>query len=105
MCIRDRFHDTWNYVYYIYHLWKKSRRELNGQEIYIYSKLEMNDLSWLPLRRSMELETAVIDSNEEGESINTIMDSLQQFKRMIGDLKFRLGSRAETLNRIIKGSS
>eukprot|EP01017_Pseudomicrothorax_dubius_P028271 TRINITY_DN3350_c0_g4_i2.p1 TRINITY_DN3350_c0_g4~~TRINITY_DN3350_c0_g4_i2.p1 ORF type:complete len:309 (+),score=78.70 TRINITY_DN3350_c0_g4_i2:147-1073(+) len=48
-------HNIWNYVYYIYDLSKKSRRDLNGQQTLIFSRIEANDISWLPIKASMEL--------------------------------------------------
>jgi len=42
----------WNYVYYRAYLEFKEETEYNGDESYVRSKIDDNDLSWFPVKRT-----------------------------------------------------
>lgn len=41
----------WNYIYYIAYLNHKEKTEYNGNESYVWTTAEKNELSWFPINR------------------------------------------------------
>jgi len=41
----------WNYVFYKAYLRNKEKTEFNGNESYIFEKMENQDISWFPIKR------------------------------------------------------
>ena len=48
----QQYHKLWNYVFYLYHLEKQTKK--TGLEEIIVRKFEGEDVSWLPLATSEE---------------------------------------------------
>jgi inositol 1,4,5-triphosphate receptor type 1 len=44
-------HNMWNYIYFISHLQEKDETEFNGEESYVWDKLENKDVTWIPIGR------------------------------------------------------
>lgn len=66
----------WNYVYYRAYLEFKETTEYNGDESYIRNKMEDNDLSWFPIKRTWSVqqkEDTEIENIQE-QVINEVMD-------------------------------
>ena len=49
-------HNMWQYLYFMVYLDQKCNDEYTGQESYVASKLDRDDVSFFPLHKSMELE-------------------------------------------------
>ena len=64
-------HNMWNYLYLMVYLSHKPDDEYTGQESYVSAKLQMQDMSFFPLNKSMDLqalaegERATPDTAEE----------------------------------------
>lgn len=41
----------WNYVFYKCYLNFKTHTDLNGNESYIFKKINQGDISWFPIKR------------------------------------------------------
>ncbi len=41
----------WNYIFYKAYLSFKDRMDFNGNEKYIYDRMLINDISWLPIKK------------------------------------------------------
>ena len=52
-----KHHNLWHYVFYMYNLKQKNVTDMNGVESYVHFKLDTDDITWLPLRRALCLET------------------------------------------------
>lgn len=46
----------WNYVYYRAYLEFKEPTEYNGDETYVRDKIDENDLSWFPVKRTWSVQ-------------------------------------------------
>ncbi|EGR30656.1 mir domain protein [Ichthyophthirius multifiliis] len=49
-------HNMWNYIYFKAYLKYKNQQQFNGNENYIWNKIEMFDLSWIPIRRTSKIK-------------------------------------------------
>ena len=71
----------------MYNLKQKSVMDMNGIESYINNKLDTDDITWLPIRRALNLElnentTENLHSNLE--SLNTKLEAaMQSVKKML----------------------
>ena len=54
----EQVHNIWQYLYFLIYLKQKSEDEFTGQESYVSSKLKLKDVSFFPLRKSMDLVVA-----------------------------------------------
>lgn len=45
----------WNYIFYEAYLQFKEKTEYNGDESYIASKIERNDISWIPKKKTKRI--------------------------------------------------
>lgn len=44
-------HYMWNYIYYYAYLKHKDPNDYNGNESYVNEKIEIKDISWMPIKR------------------------------------------------------
>lgn len=44
-------HYLWNYIYFKAYLQQKDRSSYDGNESYIFDKIEKSDVSWFPIKR------------------------------------------------------
>ena len=44
-------HYMWNYIYYYAYLKHKDENDYNGNESYIKEKIDIKDISWMPIKR------------------------------------------------------
>lgn len=51
-------HYMWNYVYYYAYLIHKDENDYNGNESYIREKIDAKDISWLPIKRYINMVLA-----------------------------------------------
>ena len=51
-------HDLWNYVFFYRHLEVKDSTEFSGVESYVAAMIAEDNLPWLPLRTSLNLQSA-----------------------------------------------
>ena len=49
-------HNMWHYLYFIVYLNQKPAEEYTGQESYVNSRLQLQDVSFFPLNKSMDLQ-------------------------------------------------
>ena len=49
-------HNLWSYIFFLYNLKKKKITDMNGLESYIFTKLDTDDITWLPIKRALSLE-------------------------------------------------
>lgn len=49
-------HYLWSYLHFIYHLNMKPKTEYTGVEAYVDEMLMKEDISWLPINRSLAIE-------------------------------------------------
>lgn len=49
-------HNLWYYIFFLYNLKQKKITEMNGIESYIHNKIDTDDITWLPIRRALNLE-------------------------------------------------
>jgi hypothetical protein len=52
----EQEHNVRDYLMYIYILQKKSDSSVTGLESYVINKIDTNDLTWLPLTKSLSIE-------------------------------------------------
>lgn len=45
----------WNYIFFDAYLKFKERTEYDGDESYISSKMDRNDISWIPKKRTRRI--------------------------------------------------
>ncbi|CAD8064585.1 unnamed protein product [Paramecium sonneborni] len=45
-------HYMWNYIYYYAYLKHKDENDFNGNKFYIQSKIDLKDISWMPIKRA-----------------------------------------------------
>ena len=65
----------WNYVYYRAYLEFKESTEYNGDESYVRDKIDDNDLSWFPVKRTWSVqqkEDSEVDNLHE-EVVESVM--------------------------------
>jgi inositol 1,4,5-triphosphate receptor type 1/inositol 1,4,5-triphosphate receptor type 3 len=48
-------HYMWNYLFFIAYLQNKDETEFSGTESFVFSKLEEDDLCWIPFNQAREL--------------------------------------------------
>jgi inositol 1,4,5-triphosphate receptor type 3 len=46
----------WNYIFYKAYLKFKEVTEYNGDESYVFSKIEKFDISWIPKKRTKKIK-------------------------------------------------
>lgn len=77
----------WNYIYYITYLNYKEKTEYNGNESYVWTTAEKNELSWFPINRSLIIfnfllilyekrALAIKDEEEDNAQINEIYEDI-----------------------------
>lgn len=84
----ERDHQCWNYVFYLYYLEKKDPTEFNGIESYIQEKLDVEDISWFPIMKSIS-----INMEDEKDKDQIISKQLEKVKSGIQNI-------FEKLNRV-----
>jgi hypothetical protein len=52
----NKSHYLWDYLYFIYHLKMKPKTEYTGVEAFVDEMLMKEDISWLPIGRSLAIE-------------------------------------------------
>jgi hypothetical protein len=77
---RERDHNIWNYLYFMYYLQNKESTELSGVESYVKELIIKEDSSWVPL-----LRTAKIDEKESSEkceeNIDILLETIAQLNK------------------------
>ncbi|CAD8153241.1 unnamed protein product [Paramecium pentaurelia] len=83
----EQEHYMWNYIYYYAYLKHKDENDYNGNESYIKEKIDMKDISWMPIKRARFAEEDMDDQqkgNEIQEAIEIKMkvmnDSLEKIQ-------------------------
>lgn len=66
-------HNVLDYLAFLYHLKSKDVNDMTGIETVVYSKLKEEDISWIPVSRSLSL----IDSVDPAEEWNPLLDELK----------------------------
>ena len=51
-----RDHNVWSYLYFMYILKRKDPTEFNGIESYVFKRILLEDISWIPLKNSLSLK-------------------------------------------------
>ena len=75
-------HYMWNYLSFISFIRWKNQTEYSGIESYVNSKLEDDDLSWIPFNRAKELED---DSQSKQDNLQDIINHVDKDLDDIGN--------------------
>ncbi|CAD8076144.1 unnamed protein product [Paramecium sonneborni] len=81
-------HYMWNYIYYYAYLKHKDENDYNGNESYIKSKIDLKDISWMPIKRARFAEEEMDDQqkgNEIQEAIEIKMKAMNDSLEKIQD--------------------
>ncbi|CAK68868.1 unnamed protein product (macronuclear) [Paramecium tetraurelia] len=86
----EQEHYMWNYIYYIAYLKHKDENDYNGNESYIKSKIDIKDISWMPIKRARFAEEDMDDQQKGNEiqeviemKMKTMNDSLEKIQDRI----------------------
>ena len=82
-------HNMWNYLFFIAYLNKKDPTEYNGVESYVRNMLHNEDLNWVPVRTSWQIE------NQEGLQIDED-DEYMMYKKLEKTVR-QMGGKVNTL--------
>ena len=92
----DQVHNIWQYLFFLIYLKQKSEDEFTGQESYVSAKLKLKDVSFFPLRRSMDLtqvpqhlQTGAAAPTKAGAVVATSGSASSPTKLATGVSKFR----------------
>eukprot|EP01065_Artemidia_motanka_P024730 TRINITY_DN29632_c0_g1_i1.p1 TRINITY_DN29632_c0_g1~~TRINITY_DN29632_c0_g1_i1.p1 ORF type:complete len:2468 (+),score=1021.49 TRINITY_DN29632_c0_g1_i1:953-7405(+) len=67
--IRDD-HNMWNYIFFIHFLRKKPVDEYTGQETYVHSMIEKEDMSFFPLNKALCLQGKQEEDDQQAELLS-----------------------------------
>lgn len=74
-------HVMWNYIFFMYSLKKKASVDMNGIESYVKNKIATDDITWVPIRRALSLES----SAKKDDKLNSNLVKLRTaVKTLIG---------------------
>lgn len=48
-------HYTWNYLFYLYYLKRKSKVEFTGIDTYVKNMIDKDDHFWIPIEKSLSI--------------------------------------------------
>ena len=65
-------HNLWSYFYFIIYIWEQDKDDDDGLEQFIRRAIEAKDISWIPMGRSM-----VLDTNDEVSRNDAIKSSFR----------------------------
>ena len=85
-------HYLWNYINYKVYLKEKDTTEYTGVESYISDLIKKEDISWIPLHRSLILpdkREEKIELEEFIEKLDGLVGQFQKFKAALGSGKSR----------------
>ncbi|EGR27785.1 MIR domain protein, partial [Ichthyophthirius multifiliis] len=74
-------HKMWNYIFYKAYLKFKQVTEYNGDESYIWSKIEKYDISWIPKKRTKKIKDQQDLEEEKINMLVSIKESVIQIKK------------------------
>lgn len=77
-------HYLWDYLFYVYYLKMKPKTEYNGIETFVWERLQNDDVSWLPIDRSLSLETKGTRKNDKMKEIIGMEEVLKGVVKGIG---------------------
>jgi len=78
-----RDHYMWNYVFYKAYLESKESTEYNGNESYIWSKIQSADLGWFPINRTLAVKDEQTEENERIELVERISKNMSDLKSIV----------------------
>ena len=74
----EQEHNVWHYVYFLYTLTYKDKTEHDGIESYISDCLQRDDISWMPILRSMSVSNQEQDIQARDLQFRQKVDKLLQ---------------------------
>jgi hypothetical protein len=67
-------HNVWNYIYYMIFIWQQDKDDDDGLEYYIRNMVEINDLSWFPMNKSIRLFESEHTEGEQTQAAQFLSD-------------------------------
>ena len=67
-------HHVWNYIYYMIFIWQQDKDDDDGLEYYIRNMVEINDLSWFPMNKSIRLFESEHTEGEQTQAAQFLSD-------------------------------
>ncbi|CAK81773.1 unnamed protein product (macronuclear) [Paramecium tetraurelia] len=90
-------HYMWNYIYYYAYLKHKDENDYNGNESYIKSKIDIKDISWMPIKRARFAEEDM-DDQQKG---NEIQEAIEMKMKVMNDSLEKIQDRMKHIIDII----
>lgn len=75
-------HNVWNYLAFLYHLKSKEENDMTGIESDVFKRLQEEDISWIPVGRSLSLSEIV-----QGDGWEESSKQLGEIQTMIANVK------------------
>ncbi|KAL4447069.1 hypothetical protein ABPG74_013921 [Tetrahymena malaccensis] len=76
-------HYMWNYIFYMAYLQLKDKVMYNGDEMYIFKKIEKNDISWIPKKRTKRIIDDQEIEKEKLKYVKQINNTMKQLNEQI----------------------
>ncbi|EGR33562.1 MIR domain protein [Ichthyophthirius multifiliis] len=70
-------HKQWNYIFYQAYLKQKQTTEFNGNESYIYKKINNFDISWIPKKRTKQIKDIQDLEEEKMEIVGSAKNNIK----------------------------
>lgn len=80
----EQEHNVWHYVYFLYMLTYKDKTEHDGIESYISDCLQRDDISWMPILRSMSVSNQEQDAEAKEQIFHQKVDKLLKTVKSVG---------------------
>ncbi len=72
----------WNYIFYKAYLEFKDETEYNGNESFIYNKIQSLDIGWFPIKKAR----SVVDEEDEEERRDKMTEEIYRRMREISEV-------------------
>ena len=72
-------HDPFNYLAFLYYLWKKDQLDFTGMESYVLDKVAMDDAGFLPVGRAMALTKTDMRAKAKAAAQDDALKSANSF--------------------------
>jgi hypothetical protein len=65
-------HNLWNYLYFIIYIWQQDKDDDDGLEQFIRRSIENGDISWIPIKKCL-----ILDTNEATSIVDSVQSSFK----------------------------
>jgi len=103
-------HNMWQYVYFMWYLWKKPVEELTGPEGYVHKMIQEREIGFLPMGRALMLdegteEDAVLDKKTQRKNVPEQPEGfVERIEAQLHGLDIRIAGRVSVLDARIRSS-